>query len=293
MTRTLPSSLLLLALGLATAGATTTKAATATATGAEAPGATVVIYRSAMREATTKLPVRIDQTPVGDTVAHSYLRRQLSAGPHRFDNGPDDGTALTLDLQPGQIYFIEQDPGLGPFSTVHLRRVDAAAARDDLAACLPLSAADQWPASGEAPSATARAVTDPGDAPNAAAPPPARPVAGMATVPATAIPPRPGPVAEPAHQPSAAPSPAPVPAAAEESSAPLTTGLAIEDPRVDEQAFTAAQHIATGQQCDAMLRLQSVQGEHAVFYTQCKARQQVLYIGCDGDRCRAQPGAAP
>jgi hypothetical protein len=68
--------------------------------------------------------------------------------------------------------------------------------------------------------------------------------------------------------------------------APQSGGPASLDSRVSKLMFSSAQDVASVQQCDRMIRVLNIEGEHALFFTQCSAGQQhLLHIECDGARC--------
>lgn len=62
-------------------------------------------------------------------------------------------------------------------------------------------------------------------------------------------------------------------------------GPASLDPRIGTSMFNAAQNVAAIQQCDRMIRVLEVDGQHALFFTQCQGRPQKLHIECTADSC--------
>ncbi|MET0936439.1 MAG: hypothetical protein ABWX83_10635 [Luteibacter sp.] len=62
-------------------------------------------------------------------------------------------------------------------------------------------------------------------------------------------------------------------------------GPASLDPRIGTSMFNAAQNVAAIQQCDRMIRVLEVDGQHALFFTQCQGRTQKLHIECTADSC--------
>jgi hypothetical protein len=62
-------------------------------------------------------------------------------------------------------------------------------------------------------------------------------------------------------------------------------GPASLDPRIGTSMFNAAQNVAAIQQCDRMIRVLEVDGQHALFFTQCDGRPQKLHIECTADSC--------
>jgi hypothetical protein len=62
-------------------------------------------------------------------------------------------------------------------------------------------------------------------------------------------------------------------------------GPASLDPRIGTSMFNAAQNVAAIQQCDRMIRVVEVDGQHALFFTQCQGRPQKLHIECTAADC--------
>lgn len=62
-------------------------------------------------------------------------------------------------------------------------------------------------------------------------------------------------------------------------------GPASLDPRIGTSMFNAAQNVAAIQQCDRMIRVLEVDGQHALFFTQCDGRPQKLHIECTAADC--------
>jgi hypothetical protein len=73
--------------------------------------------------------------------------------------------------------------------------------------------------------------------------------------------------------------------AAATQEAPAAGTPASLDSRVSVPMFRAAQEVASVQQCDRFIRVFSVDGPHAMFYTQCQAGQRDLRIECNGADC--------
>lgn len=62
-------------------------------------------------------------------------------------------------------------------------------------------------------------------------------------------------------------------------------GPASLDPRIGTSMFNSAQNVAAIQQCDRMIRVLEVDGQHALFFTQCEGRPQKLHIECTAADC--------
>jgi hypothetical protein len=78
---------------------------------------------------------------------------------------------------------------------------------------------------------------------------------------------------------------APQPHEAQIATAMEPGGPASLDPRVGQSMFNAAQNVAAIQQCDRFIKVLEVDGQHAVFFTQCDGRPQKLHIECNGAEC--------
>jgi hypothetical protein len=70
------------------------------------------------------------------------------------------------------------------------------------------------------------------------------------------------------------------------ASSPQTNGLASLDGRVSKTMFNAAQNVAAARQCDRAIHVVMVDGERAMFRSQCPASGDVQ-IECAGDACVA------
>lgn len=67
-------------------------------------------------------------------------------------------------------------------------------------------------------------------------------------------------------------------------SSPETVGLASLDSRVSKSMFNAAQNVAAARQCDRAIHVVMVDGQRAMFRSQCPASGDVQ-IECAGDAC--------
>jgi hypothetical protein len=52
-------------------------------------------------------PLTLDDRPIGATYAGTYMRLELAPGRHRLSGYGSDGGAITLDVQPDRIYFVQ------------------------------------------------------------------------------------------------------------------------------------------------------------------------------------------
>lgn len=73
---------------------------------------------------------------------------------------------------------------------------------------------------------------------------------------------------------------------ADTASTPAVNGLASLDGRISKSMFNAAQNVAASHQCDRAIHVVMVEGERAMFRSQCPASNDVQ-IECAGDACVA------
>jgi hypothetical protein len=69
---------------------------------------------------------------------------------------------------------------------------------------------------------------------------------------------------------------------------PQPGGPASLDPRVSVPMFRAAQDVASVAQCDRLIRVEQIDGDHGSFFSQCPAAHKVLHIECTASHCEAQ-----
>jgi hypothetical protein len=69
---------------------------------------------------------------------------------------------------------------------------------------------------------------------------------------------------------------------------PQPGGPASLDPRVSVPMFHAAQDVASIAQCDRLVRVEQIDGDHGSFFSQCPAAHKVLHIECTASHCEAQ-----
>jgi Protein of unknown function (DUF2846) len=101
------------------------------------PGkANVYIYRNEAMGSAVKLPVLIDDRAVGDTVAKTYILKQVEPGDHIITSKSETDSKLALSAVAGSNYFIWQEVKMGMWaagSELHL--VDEAIGKAGVAEC--------------------------------------------------------------------------------------------------------------------------------------------------------------
>lgn len=77
----------------------------------------VYIYRNSSFGGALKKTVSIDGVPVGETAPNTYLYKELAPGKHELSTESEfSDNTLSLDVQPGSHYFVQQYIKLGVFA---------------------------------------------------------------------------------------------------------------------------------------------------------------------------------
>ena len=77
---------------------------------AQANAANLYIYRNETFGAALKMPVLVDGIAVGDTVAHSYILKQVTPG---ITSKSESDATLTLSTEAGKNYYVWQEVKMG------------------------------------------------------------------------------------------------------------------------------------------------------------------------------------
>jgi uncharacterized protein YceK len=75
--------------------------------------ANLYIYRNESFGHGVKLPVLIDGSAVGDTVAYSYILKQVMPGSHTITSKSENDATLTLSTEAGKNYYVWQEIKMG------------------------------------------------------------------------------------------------------------------------------------------------------------------------------------
>lgn len=70
---------------------------------------------------------------------------------------------------------------------------------------------------------------------------------------------------------------------------PPTGNLAALDSRIGKPMFEAAQNVASAHQCERMLRVRSVDGDNAHFFSRCDSGGAPIEILCNATSCHEGP----
>lgn len=88
--------------------------------------AVLYIYRNETMGAAIKMPLLIDGVSVGDTAAHTYIRKELAPGSHTITSKTEKDSSLTIEMMAGKIYYVWQEVKMGMFAARSaLHQVDA------------------------------------------------------------------------------------------------------------------------------------------------------------------------
>jgi PBP1b-binding outer membrane lipoprotein LpoB len=75
--------------------------------------ANLYIYRNENFGTAVKMPVLVDDMAVGDTVAHSYILKQVTPGSHTITSKSENDATLTLSTEAGKNYYVWQEVKMG------------------------------------------------------------------------------------------------------------------------------------------------------------------------------------
>jgi len=240
--------------------------------------AVLYIYRDESFGSAIKMPVSVDGVMVGETGPKSFLELAVTPGHHTIMSHTETNPTLDIDTEAGKAYYVWQEVKMGMWAARSLlHRMSDSEGQAGVRKCELLQTM--------APAMRMNAaVATPAREAEAPAPAAAEPVAATQTASA------PAPVAQPAAAVEAAPATAAVPAAESEGdSAPVAQpapgGIAALDDRIGKPMFDAAQDVASKHQCERLLRVRSVSGDDARFYSACPGTSTPIEIACHGAAC--------
>ncbi|WP_369926657.1 DUF2846 domain-containing protein [Xanthomonas sp. NCPPB 2632] len=228
--------------------------------------ALVYIYRNEILGTAIKLPVLVDGIAVGDTGPNSFLEVAVPGGDHIITSKGETDSTLSLATTAGQVYYVWQEVKVGMWAASSLlHRVDETKGQKGVRESKLLVT--------EAPTLRAPddAIVAPAPASATVAPTHADAVAARVTAPQSEV------------VPSSASMAAPV--------APVKTeyGLAALDNRIGKPMFEAAQDVASAHQCERLLRVRSVDGDNAHFFSRCDSGGAPIEILCNATSCHEGP----
>jgi hypothetical protein len=71
------------------------------------------IYRNESMGAAVKMDVSVDGQPIGQTVANSYLYKEVAPGKHTIASTAENTDAIEIEAKPGSLNFIWQEVKMG------------------------------------------------------------------------------------------------------------------------------------------------------------------------------------
>lgn len=87
----------------------------------------VYIYRNESMGSAVKMDVDLNGKPIGQTVAKTYLYKEVPAGKHTITSKAENDSTLEVDAKAGTLYYIWQEVKMGVLSArSKLQLVDAA-----------------------------------------------------------------------------------------------------------------------------------------------------------------------
>ena len=236
---------------------------------------TVYIYRDEIMGSAIKMPLLVDGISIGDTGPKTYLEVALPPGTHSVTSKTEKDVTISVDVQAGKTYFIWQEVKMGMWAArSQLHIVDEAKGKKGVLECsMVRTSADAFRVTGD----QARLVL-----PET----PSSEKTSDAVAPDTQQ--APAPVAEAAPASSGAPVPtsdADAQATSAAAAAIAPGGPASLDPRVSVPMFRSAQDLASVHQCDRLIRVESLDGDHGRFFSSCPGAVARLEIDCTGAQC--------
>lgn len=76
----------------------------------------IYLYRNESMGAVAKMDVVLDDKPVGQTVAKSYMKLEVSPGQHTVISKAENDDVLNINTEAGKNYFVWQEVKMGMFS---------------------------------------------------------------------------------------------------------------------------------------------------------------------------------
>lgn len=73
----------------------------------------VYVYRNESIGAAIKMDVLVDDKPVGQTAANTYIYTEVKPGKHTVTSKSENTDTVEIDAKPGLLYFIWQEVKMG------------------------------------------------------------------------------------------------------------------------------------------------------------------------------------
>lgn len=78
--------------------------------------ANIYIYRNESMGSAIKMPLLLDGMSVGDTVAKSYILKEVSPGSHNIVSKTENDATLNIQTEAGKNYFVWQEVKMGAWA---------------------------------------------------------------------------------------------------------------------------------------------------------------------------------
>jgi hypothetical protein len=75
--------------------------------------AAVYVYRNESMGAAVKMDVDIDGKPIGQTVAKTFLYKEVTPGKHIITSKAENDSEIEIDAKPGMLYYVWQEVKMG------------------------------------------------------------------------------------------------------------------------------------------------------------------------------------
>ena len=73
----------------------------------------IYIYRNEVLGAAVKMDVSVDGAPIGQTVANTYLYKEVAPGKHTISSTAENTDTLEIDAKPGTLVYVWQEVKMG------------------------------------------------------------------------------------------------------------------------------------------------------------------------------------
>ncbi|MFZ2988651.1 DUF2846 domain-containing protein [Ideonella sp.] len=73
----------------------------------------IYVYRNESMGGAVKMDVAIDGQAVGQTVANTYLYKEVAPGKHIISSKAENTDSLEVDAKPGALYYVWQEVKMG------------------------------------------------------------------------------------------------------------------------------------------------------------------------------------
>jgi len=75
--------------------------------------ASIYIYRNESMGAAIKMGIYLNDAPIGQTAAKTYLNLQVAPGTYKIRSHAENNSEVTLEAKAGEVYFLWQEVKMG------------------------------------------------------------------------------------------------------------------------------------------------------------------------------------